>query len=91
VRDGLRVLCVSPHSRLPHVQHDLEALRRTLSICFAHRRRTLRNNLRLHFDDSTRAEQALELAALDGGRRAETLTAEEFLNIAALWQRASLL
>jgi len=66
------------------------ALRRTLRICFVQRRRTLRNNLRMHFDDSTRVEKALEVAALDGGRRAETLSAEEFLNLAALWQRASL-
>ena len=35
-------------------------------------------------------EQALEVAGLDGGRRAETLSAEEFLNLAALWKRASL-
>lgn len=71
---------------------DLEsALRRTLRICFAQRRRTLRNNLRLHFDDSARFEQAIEIGDIDLSRRAETLGAAEFLELARRWQQASLL
>jgi 16S rRNA (adenine1518-N6/adenine1519-N6)-dimethyltransferase len=58
-------------------------LRRVLAHCFARRRRTLRNNLRAALLDDTQVDQLLERVGLDGTRRAETLSPQAFLRLAA--------
>lgn len=47
---------------------------------FAQRRKTLRNNLRAAFGDA--GERALDAAAIDAGRRAETLDLQDFVTLA---------
>lgn len=52
---------------------------------FAQRRKTLRNNLNRFLQDKFAKQQIetfLENAAIDGGRRGETLTMEEFASLA---------
>jgi 16S rRNA (adenine1518-N6/adenine1519-N6)-dimethyltransferase len=60
-------------------------LRPCLAVCFASRRRTLRNNLRAAVRDADATERLLEAAEIDGGLRAEQLSSEMFLRLAELW------
>jgi len=55
---------------------------------FAQRRKTLRNALRAAFPLSV-LEETLEASAVDGARRAETLSLEEFQRLAACLARVS--
>jgi len=60
-------------------------LRPCLAVCFASRRRTLRNNLRAAVRDADATKRLLEAAEIDGGLRAEQLSPEMFLRLAELW------
>jgi 16S rRNA (adenine1518-N6/adenine1519-N6)-dimethyltransferase len=60
-------------------------LRSCLAGCFAHRRQTLRNNLRAALGDAARADALLGSAGLDGALRAEALSPEQFVRLARLW------
>lgn len=65
------------------LDEDLERrVRAVLAACFARRRRTLRNNLRRALDDDRSADALLRRAGLDGSRRPESLTPEEFVRLA---------
>lgn len=59
---------------------------RVVKAAFSQRRKTLRNALRSGFPAAA-VESALEAAALGGERRAETLTVEEFVRLAAALPR----
>jgi 16S rRNA (adenine1518-N6/adenine1519-N6)-dimethyltransferase len=61
----------------PLVEVDDELFRRTVRASFSVRRKTLRNALALSFPRET-VEEALRQTGIDGGRRGETLTVEEF-------------
>jgi 16S rRNA (adenine1518-N6/adenine1519-N6)-dimethyltransferase len=80
------VISMSPRSSPPvEVGGDEEAFLAMVRKAFAHRRKTLRNNLqalRAEGWSSEAVEQAIAEVVVDGKRRAETLTLEEF---AALW------
>jgi len=74
-----------PRDDAPLGAEDEARLRSCLAVCFARRRRTLRNNLLVHSGDASRVESLLEEAGLDGGLRAEVLTEADFLRLATLW------
>lgn len=59
---------------------DRRAFRRLVRLAFAQRRKTLRNALRAGLGAA--ADAALTRAGIDGGRRAETLSLEEFARLA---------
>jgi len=64
-------------------------LRDCLAACFAHRRRTLENNLRSALPGSAEQVRALlEKAEIDPRRRAEEISPEDLRRLAALWPRA---
>lgn len=60
---------------------ELTKLRATLRAAFSNRRKTLRNNVR----QALGSESVLEQAGLDGGRRAQELSPQEFHTLAAYW------
>ena len=62
---------------------ELAQLRATLRAAFSNRRKTLRNNVR----QALGSERVLEQAGLDGARRAQELSPEEFHALAAYWPR----
>lgn len=66
-------------------------LRSVLSVCFARRRRTLRNNLRAALGNDAAADSLLESTGLDGNARAETLAPADFVRLARAWNATSLL
>lgn len=84
---GSAVLTLLPRAAPPvDVGADGEAFLRLVRQAFAHRRKTLRNNLKALKASGWSpegVEEALRASGIDGGRRAETLTLEEF---AALWR-----
>lgn len=62
------------------------ALRATLAACFAHRRRTLWNNLRAALPDGEAGARAiLDRTSLDGSLRAEDVPPEGFRRLALAW------
>jgi 16S rRNA (adenine1518-N6/adenine1519-N6)-dimethyltransferase len=63
---------------------DLLRLRITLRAAFSNRRKTLKNNVRAALG----SDEVLQLAGLDGTRRAQELTPEEFRLLAAQWPLA---
>lgn len=65
---------LSPRKTSPWAEVDKTALGRCVALCFAQRRKTLRNNLRGHLDDV-----ALQALGIDPGARAETLSIESFI------------
>jgi 16S rRNA (adenine1518-N6/adenine1519-N6)-dimethyltransferase len=72
------------HLDRPRAEVDEALFRRVVKAGFAHRRKTLSNTLK---SDKTLGEpetiaRALAAAQIDGGRRAETLSVEEFAAIA---------
>jgi len=58
---------------------DEATLARCVALCFAQRRKTVRNNLKGHID-----EAVLRQMGIDPGARAETLTMENFIALAHL-------
>ncbi len=72
------VVRLVPHES-PPVEADPASLREVVTRAFAHRRKTLRNNLKGFIP----AEQ-IEAAGIDPGRRAETLSLGEFARLAAM-------
>jgi 16S rRNA (adenine1518-N6/adenine1519-N6)-dimethyltransferase len=58
--------------------------RRVVKSAFAQRRKTLRNTLKTGGFSSEEIMTALERAAIDPGRRAETLSLDEFSRLAEL-------
>ena len=58
-----------------------EQIRRVIDAAFGMRRKTLRNNLRAHFDTHA-VDGALAYARIEGQARAETLTPEDFIRLA---------
>jgi 16S rRNA (adenine1518-N6/adenine1519-N6)-dimethyltransferase len=73
------VVRLVPHAKPPVAVDDPERLRRLVTAAFAQRRKTLRNTLRDHID-----AEAMRAAGVDPGRRAETLSLEEFAHLANL-------
>lgn len=65
------------------------ALRRCLSASFAHRRQTLRNNLRAALHGAEAADRVLARSGLDGACRAEAIPPAGFLALAAAWPAPS--
>lgn len=61
-------------------------LKQCLRAAFGRRRQTLRNNLRAALGSSSRAEELLETARLDGALRAEAIPAEGFVRLAQAWK-----
>jgi 16S rRNA (adenine1518-N6/adenine1519-N6)-dimethyltransferase len=66
-------------------------LRSVLAVCFARRRRTLRNNLRSRLADDARVDRLLADAGIDGGLRAEAVSPSGFRRLAARWEEIPLL
>ena len=62
----------------------LQRLRQVLGVGFANRRKTLANNLRRELPADA-VHELLERSAIDGRRRAETLTPEEWATISEGW------
>jgi len=75
--------CPKPHSRDPALEPDFEAL---CKAAFAYRRKTLENSLRRHpvLGKITRA--LLNSAGIDGSRRAEELSVQEYENLAEIYR-----
>jgi 16S rRNA (adenine1518-N6/adenine1519-N6)-dimethyltransferase len=71
------VVCLTPRA----VTEDEKQLRDLVSIAFAHRRKTILNNLKPRFAD---AVSVLAAAAIDPQRRPETLTLDEWLSLTKL-------
>ena len=71
------IVRLTPHARAPVVVHDPQALDRVVRAAFAQRRKTLRNNLK-----GLLSAEALEALGIDPGRRAETLSLDEFARLA---------
>jgi 16S rRNA (adenine1518-N6/adenine1519-N6)-dimethyltransferase len=68
------------------LDHSLERdLRACLAASFAHRRQTLRNNLRAARGSARAADELLEGAGIDGSLRAEMVPPDGFLRLARLW------
>ncbi|MBK8173559.1 MAG: ribosomal RNA small subunit methyltransferase A [Sandaracinaceae bacterium] len=57
---------------------ETETFRKVVRGAFEQRRKTLRNALISAFDDAAKIDAALAAAGIDGKRRGETLTVEEF-------------
>jgi 16S rRNA (adenine1518-N6/adenine1519-N6)-dimethyltransferase len=60
---------------------------RIVRAAFAHRRKTLSNSLRDEGLSPDRVALTLTQAGIEPGRRAETLTLEEFTSLANAWTR----
>lgn len=80
---------------VPHAVARAEetvAFRFLVHAAFQQRRKTLRNALRsaARSTDSALIDSVLAQATIDGGRRGETLSVEEFACLAVSWQRAEL-
>jgi len=63
---------------------ETEPFQAVVRAAFQMRRKTLRNALRA-LGDADRADHALSEAGIDPGRRGETLSIEEFANVAKCW------
>ena len=73
------IIRLVPHRIPPFPECDPDALARIVQAAFAHRRKTLRNNLKGLISPGT-----LEDAGVDPGARAETLDLETFVRLADL-------
>jgi 16S rRNA (adenine1518-N6/adenine1519-N6)-dimethyltransferase len=67
------------HAEPPWPDCDVATLRRVVQAAFAQRRKTLRNNLKGIIDDT-----GLQELGIDPGARAETLTLDEFVQLASV-------
>jgi len=65
---------------LIQTQAQYEEVRKIVDAAFGMRRKTLRNNLRAHFDAKI-VDEAFVQADIDGRVRAETLTPEDFIRL----------
>jgi len=65
----------------PAVDVDEAMFRKVVKAAFSQRRKTLRNSLAQLFEDGTTVLKVLDEAGIDPGRRAETLSVEEFARI----------
>jgi len=74
------VVRLTPHAVLPDHVCDRPCFAELVAASFAHRRKTLRNNLKNMLD----AEQ-IEASGIDPARRAETLSQEEFIGLARVY------
>ena len=63
-------------------------LRTCLSVCFAKRRKTLRNNLRSSLGSAEAVDALLDAAELDGSERAEAVPPQGFRRLARAWPGA---
>jgi 16S rRNA (adenine1518-N6/adenine1519-N6)-dimethyltransferase len=75
----------------PLTGEEEQRLRTVLAVCFARRRRTLRNNLRSRFGDEAHVDRLLAGAGIDGGLRAEAVSPTAFRRLAARWGESTLL
>ena len=76
----------------PHAEKIRIAAARLADIAFAQRRKTLRNTLKAGLPGGGDAAGALLSSAdIDGGRRAETLSVEEYLEMAQIAVKLGLL
>jgi len=73
--------------RAEPLAEETESFRAVVRAAFQMRRKTLRNALRA-LGDGERADRALSAAGIDPGRRGETLSIEEFAQLAASWDAA---
>jgi len=71
------VIRLEPYDKLPVDVKDIDQFARVVSLAFAHRRKTLRNNLRDNL-----SKQDFEQLNINPSRRAETLSLDEFAAIA---------
>jgi len=72
------------------LDEDLERrLRKVLAVCFAQRRRTLRNNLKAALKHDSAVNELLETTGLDGSLRAEALSPGDFLRLAGDYPHAT--
>lgn len=79
-----------PRSVPPVTVHDTKTFFRVIHIAFAQRRKTFRNNLKAAGYTAEKIDQILTLAQIDGTRRGETFSMEEFATLANVidqWQR----
>ncbi|MBX2835492.1 MAG: 16S rRNA (adenine(1518)-N(6)/adenine(1519)-N(6))-dimethyltransferase RsmA [Gammaproteobacteria bacterium] len=67
------VVRLAPHRKWHLTGDELKKLQRLTQLAFANKRKTLRNNLSKHINT-----EAIEALGIDPGRRAETLSLEEF-------------
>jgi 16S rRNA (adenine1518-N6/adenine1519-N6)-dimethyltransferase len=74
------VVALTPRAA-PRADVDPDQFRRTVHAAFGQRRKTLRNALRSLWATAA-VDAALAAAGLDGGRRGETLTVEDFARLA---------
>ena len=79
----LKILVCKKREKSPVELKSLEVFFKVVEAAFSVRRKMLRNSLKNYekFDDS-QVEAWLELAGIDGNRRAETLSLEEFARLA---------
>jgi 16S rRNA (adenine1518-N6/adenine1519-N6)-dimethyltransferase len=70
------IVRLTPHATPPIEIHDPERFAAVVKAAFAHRRKTLRNNLKALVDD-----EVFAAAGIDPTRRAETLSLQEFAAI----------
>lgn len=73
------IVRLTPYSKLPFVAKDEKALASLVTQAFSQRRKTLRNCLRTLLD-----AEKMESIGIDPKRRPETLSVEEFVNLANL-------
>lgn len=80
------------HTELPVIVKDESYFFNIVKAAFAQRRKTLLNNLQAYFGKmyKVQIEQALQQAQIDGKRRGETLTIEEFAQLASALQQFKL-
>jgi 16S rRNA (adenine1518-N6/adenine1519-N6)-dimethyltransferase len=70
-------------------ERHAESLRSALRACFAHRRRTLQNNLKLHGLGGDEVTRLLDASGIDGTLRPERIDPEGYLRLAAHWPGTS--
>ena len=71
-----------PREQPPVDVRDEKLLFRLVKIAFAQRRKTFRNNIKAAGYESATADALLARAEIDGGRRGETFSLEEFARLA---------
>jgi 16S rRNA (adenine1518-N6/adenine1519-N6)-dimethyltransferase len=74
--------------RAKPLAEETESFQAVVRAAFQMRRKTLRNALR-GLGDGDRADRALSAAGIDPGRRGETLSIEEFAELAEGWDEAA--